>query len=122
MPLEVDPRDAAELDAVAQRLLWERLGQRSAALAARLRLVLGRGIPARGITPGAAEDQPWTLTFADGSAVSVTARRRADLFDLLVSLGRGRASLLGHVFEGDDVVLEFAAGDRLVRVTAVGLA
>ena len=42
-PLGLDPADAAELDAIAQRVLWERLGERSSALAARLRLVLTRG-------------------------------------------------------------------------------
>ncbi len=118
--LELDPSDAAELDAVAHRLLWERLGQRSATLAARLRLILGRGIPPRGLAPGA-EGGPWTLTFADGTDLQVTARRSGDLTDLLLGLARGRAALLGHVFEGDDVVLEFAAGSRLVRLTAVGV-
>lgn len=119
--LDLDPRDTAELDAVAQRLLWERLAERSAALAGRLRTILNRGIPPRGLTPGG-EGAPWTLTFADGSNLCVTARRQADLMDLLLSLVRGRATLLGHAFEGDDVVLEFAAGERLVRLTAVGVA
>lgn len=119
--LDLDPRDTAELDAVAQRLLWERLAERSTVLAGRLRTILNRGVPPRGLTPGG-EGAPWTLTFADGTIVRVTARRQADLMDLLLSLMRGRATLLGHVFEGDDVVLEFAAGERLVRLTAVGVA
>lgn len=119
-PLGLDPRDTAELDAIAQRLLWERLGQRSTALAARLRLILTRGVPPRSLAPGG-DGAPWTLTFADGSALRVTARRPTDLTDLLLSLVRGRATLLGHAFEGDDVVLEFAAGQRRIRLVAVGV-
>ena len=120
-PLDVLPADAEELDAIAHRLLWERLTQRSTALAVRLRTILGRQIPPRGLTPAPA-GSPWTLTFADGSALAVTARRHADLTDLLVCLVRGRATLLGHRFEGDDVVLEIAAGNRLVHLTAVAAA
>lgn len=119
-PLGLDPADAAELDAIAQRVLWERLGERSSALATRLRLVLTRGVPPRGLAP-VAEGQPWRLTFADGTVVEVTAPRRADLVELLLCLSLGEVSLVGHRFVGDDVVLAFAAGDRVVRVTAVGV-
>lgn len=119
-PLGLDPADAAELDAIAQRVLWERLGERSSALATRLRLVLTRGVPPRGLAP-VAEGQPWRLTFADGTVVEVTAPRRADLVELLLCLSLGEVTLVGHRFVGDDVVLAFAAGDRVVRVTAVGV-
>lgn len=119
-PLGLDPADAAELDAIAQRVLWERLGERSSALATRLRLVLTRGVPPRGLAP-VAEGQPWRLTFADGTVVEVTAPRRADLVELLLCLSLGEVSLVGHRFVGDDVVLAFASGDRVVRVTAVGV-
>ena len=119
-PLGLDPADAAELDAIAQRVLWERLGERSSALAARLRLVLTRGVPPRGLAP-VAEGQPWRLTFADGTVVAVTAPRRADLVELLLCLSLGEVTLVGHRFVGDDVVLAFASGDRVVRVTAVGV-
>ena len=119
-PLGLDPADAAELDAIAQRVLWERLGERSSALATRLRLVLTRGVPPRGLAP-VAEGQPWRLTFADGTVVAVTAPRRADLVELLLCLSLGEVTLVGHRFVGDDVVLAFASGDRVVRVTAVGV-
>ena len=119
-PLGLDPADAAELDAIAQRVLWERLGERSSALATRLRLVLTRGVPPRGLAP-VAEGQPWRLTFADGTVVEVTAPRRADLVELLLCLSLGEVTLVGHRFVGDDVVLAFASGDRVVRVTAVGV-
>lgn len=119
-PLGLDPADAAELDAIAQRVLWERLGERSSALATRLRLVLTRGVPPRGLAP-VAEGQPWRLTFADGTVVEVTAPRRADLVELLLCLTLGEVTLVGHRFVGDDVVLAFASGDRVVRVTAVGV-
>lgn len=120
VPLGLDPRDAAELDAVAHRLLWERLGQRAGPLATRLRLILTRGVPPRALAPGGA-GMPWTLTFADGSALRVRARRPADLTDLLLWLVRGRVILVGHGFEGDEVVLEFAAGQRRIRLVAVGV-
>ena len=116
-PLDVLPADRAELDAVAQRLLWERLGQRSVVLASRLRTILTRGIPPRALTP-APHGTPWTLTFADGSALGVTAQHSSDLTDLLLSLLRGRVTLLGHHFEGDDVVLDLATQDRLVHLRA----
>lgn len=119
--LIVAPADADELEAIAQRLLWERLTVRSVALAARLRTILGRRIPVRGLLP-APPGSPWTLTFADGSALAVTADRRSDLTDLLVSLVRGSVTLVGHRFEGDDVVLEFATSRRRVHVTAVAVA
>lgn len=118
VPLGVDPRDAAELDAIAQRLLWERLGERSASLARRLRTILSRKVPARGLTPVAGQGY-WVLQFADGGGLKVTSRRPGDLTDLLVHLARGRVTLLGHSFDGEDVVLEFAAGPRLVRVVAL---
>ena len=121
VPLDILPADAAELDAVAQRLLWERLAERSLRLATRLRTILNRRVPPRGLTP-APQGSPWILTFADGSALAVTARRHADLTDLLLCLVRGRATLLGHRFEGDDVVLEIAASNRLVHLTAVDAA
>lgn len=119
--LGLTPSDADELDAVAQHLLWERLTQRSAGLATRLRTILTRGVPPRGLTPGRDGD-PWTLTFADGGSLAVTAKRQGDLTDMLVSLMRGRAVLVGHAFDGDDLVLEFTAGNRLVHLTAVALA
>lgn len=121
VPLDILPADEAELNAVAQRLLWERLTRRSTDLASRLRTILGRRIPARGLAPGS-DGGPWTLTFADGTALAVTARRPGDLTDLLVCLVHGRVTLLGHRFEGEDVVLEFAAGNRLVHLTAVATA
>ena len=119
-PLDVLPADAAELDAVAQQILWERLTRRSAEMASRLQMILGRRIPARGLVPGTAGG-PWTLMFADGSALAVTARRQGDLTDLLICLTRGRATPSGHRFEGDDVVLEFSVGNRQVHVTAVAV-
>ena len=64
---------------------------------------------------------PWRLTFADGTVVAVTAPRRADLVELLLCLSLGEVTLVGHRFVGDDVVLAFASGDRVVRVTAVGV-
>lgn len=118
LTIHLDPADRAELDAIAQRLLWERLTQRSASLAQRLRLIVTRRIPARGLAPVAGEGY-WVMTFADGQALKVTSRRTGDLTDLLVHLSRGRATLLGHDFDGDDVVLEFTAGPKLVRVIAL---
>ena len=66
-----------------------------------------------------ADEGYWVLMFADGGGLKVTARRRGDLTDLLVHLSRGRVTLLGHSFDGDQVVLEFAAGPRLIRVVAL---
>ena len=117
-PLGLDPADAVELAAVADRLLWERLTARSGRLAARLRLILARGTPPRAIAP-LGHDGRWVLTFADGSEVAVWARRPGDGTDLLIQLARGRAALSGHHFEGDDVVLEFTAGPRLVSLVAL---
>ncbi|MFP5415532.1 MAG: hypothetical protein ACLGHZ_01435 [Actinomycetes bacterium] len=116
--VHVDPKDEAELDAIAQQLLWERLTQRSAPLAGRLRTILSRKVPARGLTP-VADEGYWVLLFADGGGLKVTSRRRGDLTDLLVGLARGRATLMGHSFDGDDFILEFATGPRLVRVVAL---
>lgn len=118
VPLGVDPADAAELTAVADRLLWERLTARSGRLAARLRLILARGTPPRAIAP-LGHDGRWVVTFADGSEVAVRALRAGDGTDLLIHLARGRAALCGHHFEGDDVVLEFTAGPRRVSLVAL---
>lgn len=116
-PPGLHPDDITELRAVAHRLLWERLSTRSAGLARLLSAVLQRGVPASRLVqhPGGG----WVLTFADGSGLRVAARRRADLTDLVVGLSHGSVPIAGHAFDGDDVVLDFAAGRHGVRLVAL---
>lgn len=118
VPIGLDPADIVELDAMAQRLLWERLTQRSASFAERLRIILGRRIPPRAVSP-ASEQGQWLLLFADGGTLRVTARRPGEVTDLMMHLLRDGVTLLGHSFDGDDVVLVFAAGPHRVRLVAL---
>ena len=116
--LDIDPADRAELERTARDVLAEHLAVRHAALLRHVRLIVGRGVPARSIQATDVQGQ-WYLVFADGTEMIVRSRHPGEVAELGMHLATGRVNLTGCAIEDGDLVLEFVAGRRRLRVLAV---
>lgn len=118
--LGLDPADVRELDALGEVLVGEHRARTRQLVAARLQLVLGRGVPVQAIEPTGVPGR-WVLRFADASALIVTSRHSSDLAVLSMHLLQHRVRLVGYVERGESTELDVSWGQGNLRLEAVGV-
>lgn len=112
------PRDIAELDAIARRVMAEHHAHIAPSLECALGQIHGRQVPLARVTRGAAPRQ-WILHFADGSAILV-AGRPGDAGIVAMTLQRTRVLLVEWRDRDDRYVLRLGWSGGSIDLEALG--
>ena len=118
--LGLDPADVRELDVLGERLVGEHRARTRQLVAARLQLVLGRGVPVQAVEPTGVRGQG-VLRFADSTSLLVAAHHPADLAVLSMHLLKHRVRLVGYVEREESTELDVSWGQGHLHLRAVGV-
>lgn len=115
--LGLAPGDVAELNATARRILLEAY-ESNATLLRRTRMLQVRGVPLRRIDPTPFNER-WTLGFADGTSLLVSALNPATVVSMRLELTTRTLALRRILLLERGLELEFSGGRKAHRVFAL---
>lgn len=118
--LGLDPADVRELDALGDHLVAEHSERVHQLVAARLAVIVGRGVPVEGVEPTGIHGR-WLLRFADSTSLVVTSRHPGDMAVLSMRLMQHRVRLVGFADRRGTTELDVSWGQGHLRLDAVGV-
>lgn len=117
---DLSPQELTELEQGFARVEREESGILETLLAARLRVLVSRGVPLRAMRPAPGEHAA-RLVFANGTVLICRAERPGDLYALAIRVHREGARLASWGSGPDGTVLRFSWPEGGADLIALGL-